>query len=456
MLVVSKEGVVSKRSNLKLISVYIISGLVIGGVTLQTSLATATMPYIFERVNLTHLGAQMSSTSNIQDPPILSQDGRYVAFSTNDPNIVNGDSNNAPDVFVRDRKLGQNVRANVSDTGAQLPLGTEGFKMSANGRFVAFKHYVQVTSMYASNGMWQVYVRDLKNNTTETVSLSTTGDLSNSSISFFDISADGRFVTFSTDASNLVSGDTNNFSDIFIRDRKLGTTTLISKNSSGFVGNGSSVKPAISCDGSYVAFISSASDLAAGDTNGFADVFLVDRLSNDNITNITINGNNSSGGSGEVDLSCNGSTVVFQSHASNLVANDTNSKLDLFAFNMVDSLIQRVNLDSSNSQSSTSIIQDRSTNVVDFSGRYIVFASNATDLTTGDTNGKTDVFLRDIVDGTTQIVTRRNSSTQTSDASYYSSISLDGSEVIFMSHDGGLVGGDTNNNGDIFTAKTGI
>ena len=419
--------------------------------------ASATVPYITERVNLTPSSTQSTTSGNVQDAPVLSQDGRYVAFATSASDIVAGDTNNSPDIFVRDRKLGATVRANLTNSGAELPTGYGGsYKMSANGRFVLFTY--RDSPLYVNN-KWQLYLRDLKNNSTERVSITATGGIPDNSISFFDISADGRYVVFTTGATNVVSGDTNNALDIFVRDRKLGTTALLSKPNSGGIADGSSSKPSISCDGSYVVFSSQATNLVTGDTNGAQDLFLVDRIANNTISNLTINGNSTNGSnvSGDVDISCNGERVVFISHASNLVLGDTNNERDVFAYSMVNNSFERVNVDSSGNQTSGSTLYGLSTNSIDFSGRYVAFVAGDDSLVTGDTNGTGDVFLRDIIDGTTQIISKRDASTQTTyNGSTYYTISLDGREVAFPSADTGLVSGDTNGTSDIFVSKTGI
>lgn len=306
----------------------------------------AIVPYINERVNVSSAGSQMT-TGNLQDPAIISQDGRYVAFSTNESSLVSGDTNNNVDIFVRDRKLGTTVRANVSSTDAELSLGyTSGYKMSANGRFVIFASNNTNVVSGDTNGATDLFIRDLKNNTTERVSLTSTGGQSTGGTGGeADISADGRYIVFLTAASDFVSGDTNGVTDVFVRDRKLGTTTLLSKSNAGILSNTQSRWPSISCDGSYVTFVSNATNLVASDTNGVRDVFLVDRIAGDSVTNITVNANGEVGNS-FADISCNGEILVFRSEASNLVSGDTNSSPDIFAFNLADSTFERVNVDS--------------------------------------------------------------------------------------------------------------
>lgn len=420
---------------------------------LESSRVSAAVPYITERVNLTNAGSQMAS-GNLQDPPQISQDGRYVAFSTSSTTIVSGDTNGDPDIFVRDRKLGTTVRANVSSTGAELSQGYgSGFNMSANGRFIIFASNNNNVVPGDTNGVRDLFIRDLKNNTTERVSLTYAGGQSaGATDGEADISADGRYVVFTTAASDFVSGDTNGVYDIFVRDRKLSTTTLLSKSNSGALANAQARWPSISCDGSYVTFVSGATNLVSGDTNGFSDVFLVDRIA-DEVANITLAGNGAVG-SGYADVSCSGGKIVMRSDASNLIANDTNGVADIFTYKIFDDVYERVNVNSAGGQTSLSS-PGTTMNAMDFSGRYITFSSDEA-LTMDDTNNTRDVFLKDSEDGSIQRVSKRSSTVEASGSSQLSHMSLDGREVVYASGDTGLVTGDTNSSEDIFVSKTGI
>lgn len=442
------------KSKLKIGALLVFSLVGSASLILESSRVSAVVPYINERVNLTNAGSQMAS-GNLQDRPQISQDGRYVAFSTTDTTIVSGDTNGNPDIFVRDRKLGTTVRANVSSAGAELSLGySSGFKMSPNGRFVIFASKNNNVVPGDTNGVRDLFIRDLKNSTTERVSLTHTGGQSaGAAEGEADVSADGRYVVFISAASDFVAGDTNGSYDIFVRDRKLDTTTLLSKSNSGMIANAQARWPSISCDGSYVTFVSGATNLVSDDTNGFSDVFLVDRIAGDEITNITLSGNGAVGSS-YADVSCNGEKILLRSDASNLVAGDTNGVADIFMYNLFDGDFERVNVDSAGSQTSQPP-QGPSMHAMDFSGRYVTFATNEA-LTPEDMNNVHDIFLRDTHDGTTQRVSKRSSATETSNLSTDPFMSLDGREVLFTSWDTGLVPGDTNGIPDIFVSKTGI
>lgn len=430
-----------------------------GALVLDSARVSATVPYITERVNLTSSGGQ--SVGEALEPNI-SQDGRFVSFMTSSSDIVANDTNNKTDIFVRDRKLGTTVRANLTSAGGELSWVVSGYKMSANGRFIIFSSSGSGIVPGDTNGKQDMFLRDLKNNTTEMVSLASTGALPNDSTrDVADISADGRYVVFSSYATNLVPNDVNSNQDVFIRDRKLGTTTMLSKSDGGTLGNDFSTNASISCDGSYVTFISGASNLVNNDTNGKVDVFLVDRVADNSVSNLTVNANGDSWLGGYADISCNGETVVFGSEASNLVVNDTNNARDLFVYNMIDGTFERVNVDPAGNETvyipnPNNGVRPVSTNSLDYSGRYVVFSGLTTTFVSGDTNSANDIFLRDLRDGTTQIISKRNTTTQTNAGSSNPAVSLDGREVIFDSLDTGYVSGDTNSVQDIFVSKTGI
>src|SRR6266550_2391417 len=163
------------------------------------------------------------------------------------------------------------------------------------------------------------------------VSVSTGGVQGNGRSFAPAISADGRFVAFSSAASSLVAGDTNGVDDVFVRDRQAGTTTRVSLAPGGAEANGGSYSPSISADGRYVAFLSDATNLVAGDTNSVRDVFVFDRQ-----TGTTTRASVSSAGvQADVDsvtpvLSGNGRFVAFDSGADNLAFGDTNDTFDVF------------------------------------------------------------------------------------------------------------------------------
>ncbi len=415
-------------------------------------MVSATVPYNNSKVSLDASGNQANDASSYEAGSIsVSKDGRYTTFSSTATNLVSGDTNGFPDIFVKDKVTGSISRVNVYSNGAQSTSDGAIFsKISADGRFVAFTTTESIDGSDTTAN--DLYVRDLVNTTTELVSVRTSQAYMNINDDF-DISGDGRYIVFSTTASNLVSGDTNSTSDVFVRDRMLGTTTLLTKTSGGTLGNGYSKDVSISCEGSIIAFNSAATNLVSGDTNGYTDTFILNRVGGDNLKNITIGGNASSSFHLWTDVSCDGSNVAFVSTATNLVSpNLSNNKRNVFVYNNYAQSVSIASLRNNGSEAN----DDSYYPTISSDGSYLAFQSNATDLVAGDTNSTEDVFLRDRVGATTERVSMRNSSTEASIWSVTPTMTLDGRYILYTSRDTGLVSGDTNNRDDVFRSETGV
>jgi len=280
------------------------------------------------RVSVATDGTQANKNDGLQSA--ISADGRYVAFHSSASNLVAGDTNGTNDVFVHDRVTGATTRASVATDGTQANGHNFGVSISADGGYVAFDSLASNLVAGDTNGKWDVFVHDRDTGATTRVSVATDGTQANNE-SLGAISADGRFVAFGSLASNLVAGDTNGQRDVFMHDRDAGATTRVSVATDGTQGNGDSLQPMISADGRYVTFESVASNLVAGDTNGQRDVFVHDRVTRA-ITRVSVasSGTQGNGDSSVPAISADGRYVAFDSDASNLVAGDTNAKTDVF------------------------------------------------------------------------------------------------------------------------------
>ena len=270
----------------------------------------------------------------------ISADGRYVTFLSFATNLVSGDTNNTSDIFVYDRQTNTTSRVSVDSNGTQGNLFSREPAISADGRYVTFTSFAINLVSGDTNNTGDIFVYDRQTNTTSRVSVDSNGTQGNNSSNEPAISADGRYVTFLSFASNLVSGDTNNTEDIFVYDRQTNTTSRVSVDSNGTQGNKSSFQPAISADGRYVTFLSFASNLVSGDTNNAPDIFVnaPDIFVYDRQTNTTSrvsvdsNGNQGNNSSREPAISADGRYVTFTSNASNLVSGDTNNAPDIFVY----------------------------------------------------------------------------------------------------------------------------
>ena len=215
--------------------------------------------------------------------PQMTPDGRFVTFESPDAGLVADDRNHGSDVFVRDVVAGTTELISARDPAlpALTPNGSSrpsALSLSANGRYLAFASEADNLVVGDTNGCRDVFVRDLLLGTNVLVSVATNGGLADGVSGDPAISADGRYVAFTSAADNLVAGDTNNSQDVFMRDLQAGTTVLVSLNASGTgSGRGASYAPVLSSDGRFVLFRSKATDLAAGSfTAGYENLFLRD------------------------------------------------------------------------------------------------------------------------------------------------------------------------------------
>jgi Tol biopolymer transport system component len=286
------------------------------------------------RVSVNSAGAEANDGSIWL--PAISDNGRVVAFFSRSTNLVPNDHNGIADFFVRDLKRGQTTRVSVSSTGAEQTPGPGAEELgivpalSHNGRFVAF--FSASTNLVEGdrNNTDDIFVRDRKLGETTRVSVSSPGEEGNGGSLFFpSISANGRFVAFTSYASNLVAGDRNHAEDVFVRDRKRGVTTRIRESD---VNRGLySGIPSISDNGRFVAFESPASDLVKGDRNDAVDVFLHDgKRGRTTLLSVSSEGKQGNSESSFPAISANGRFVAFSSLASTLVGGDRHNTADTF------------------------------------------------------------------------------------------------------------------------------
>ena len=341
------------------------------------------------------------------------------------------------------------TRVSVDSAGNQAIGDSEIPSISADGRFVAFLSNATNLVPGDTNNSHDIFVRDLLTNIITRVSVNSAGNQGNALSLLPSLSGNGRFVAFASNASNLVPGDTNGRADIFVRDLLTNTTTRVSVDSAGNQGNGISyfLLTSISADGRFVTFASDASNLVAGDTNNRGDIFVRDLLTN-TTTRVSVDsaGNQGNGISQFPSISADGRFVAFASNASNLVPGDTNNSNDTFVRDLLTNTTTRVSVDSAGIQGNDSSRIPS----ISADGRFVTFASDATNLVPGDTNGRADIFVRDLLTNTTTCVSVDSAGNPGNDSSLYSSISADGRFVVFESNAFNLVRGDTNNSTDIF------
>jgi Tol biopolymer transport system component len=346
------------------------------------------------RVSVDSSGIQGNLDCSESDPSAISGDGRFVAFASDATNLVASDTNGSEDVFVRDRVSGITERASVSSSGVQGNGESGAPSISADGQFVAFYSFASNLVAGDSNGTYDIFVHDRVTGVTERVSVDSSGVERNGPSGYPAISADGRFVVFGSSADNLVPGDTNGWFDVFVHDRQTGTTELVSVDSYGTqadADSGLGPPSSISADGRYVAFHSYATNLVAGDTNGFLDVFVRDRQNGTTeIVSIAPAGTPGDGESQAPSISADGRLVVFGSDASNLIAADGNGWSDVFERDRQTGRTTRLSVSTAGAESSGPSYSP----TLSADGRQVAFVSLSSDLIGGDANGWDDIYVR--------------------------------------------------------------
>jgi hypothetical protein len=362
------------------------------------------------------------------------------------------------------RLVSVNQSGSASGNGHSLHTDTS---ISADGRFVAFVSEASDLVAGDANGTWDVFVRNLQTGTTVLASVNAAGTSSGNGRAgvtgtsvltpSLSISGDGRFVVFSSDATDLALSDTNGREDIFVRDMQNGSTSLATINAAGTASaNGVSFFPAIAADGSTISFRSTASDLVANDTNATTDVF-VRRLSTGVTSLVSVNAAGTGSGNGASmanTINDDGRYVAFTSSAGNLVANDSNgtSRSDVFLRDLQAGTTTLISVTPDGAGSGN---ENSSVPIVSTAGNLVVFASSSTNLVSlPDNNAAQDVFVRDVQAGTTSLISvnRLGSAAGAGRSALLGrpGISSNGNIVVFISEAPDIVNNDPNGSTDVF------
>ncbi len=366
--------------------------------------AAPQVPSATGRVSVRSNGAEAHGNSFVQD---ISANGRYVVFSSSAPDLVPGDNNGDSDVFVRDRAAGTTERVSVS-SAEQEGHGIAGeAAISDDGRFVAFASTAEDLVPLDDNTMTDVFLRDRQQGTTGRISGGVGPGQSNGDSSSPAVSGDGTVVVFESDAANLVGGDGNAVADIFRYDIATFATERVSISTTETEAHGASREPAVSANGTVVAFQSDATDLiGANDTNGQRDVYARRDATGDTIRiSVGAGGLQAVGGGSFVpSISADGTRFAFESDAENIVPNDGNGTRDVFFRVPAAGHTELVSVN----PAATAADGFSGAASIQADGTRVAFDSEATDLVANDTNGAVqDVFIRDLVADQTQLVSRR-------------------------------------------------
>ena len=411
------------------------------------------------RASLTINGEQ--STGGGSFSPEFSDNGAFLVFESDASNLVSGDTNGQRDIFIRYLLGGstyiERVNTNAANEESSGGVATRAH-VSANGFHVVFDSTASDLVADDTNGFGDVFYKNRQNSEVIRVNTNAAGDESTGALATAgDISADGRYVLFSSAASDLVPDDTNGEVDLFLKDLQTGAISRVNTNAAGeqSVGNSSAtITASFSADGRYVVFGSGAANLVAGDTNGNFDIFRKDLTTGDIVRVDTSSAGEQTaarpGGSSSSHpaISANGRYVLFLSAAEDLVANDTNGLVDVFVKDLVTGAISRVNTDASGGQATGGETANAS---ISGDGRYVVFESKADQLVPGDTNGTVDTFVKDLRTGRIERLSVNAAGEQSVGGLDFSGATfVRGTTALFSSEATNLIDDDSNTEADVF------
>ncbi len=389
----------------------------------------------------------LGEAADYSQSPSVSADGRYTAFYSYAGNLALGDMDGLPDVFVYDRQTGQTEMVSVDNYGNNAFGYFYDPSISDDGRYVAFQGWAYyLVDDYTDEWRGDIYVHDRQTGLNTRVSVKSNGAHANSDSYNPYLSADGVNVVFESNASNLVTGDTNNTSDVFLHNRNTGVTSRVSVRATNTQVNNYSYSPSISADGRYVAFASDATNLVTGDTNGQTDIFVRD-VTAKTTTRVSVGSGGAQGNdwSGDGIISDNGRYVAFASAATNLTPDDGDEWSDVFIRDRQANTTTLVSRDAAGNPSDgwaqwPSLSAD---------GSLVAFDDYA-GLTPGG-NGQQNVYVRNWQTGTIVRASVDDSGAPSLGA-YYSTLSADGTNVAFVSY-GPLLGSDSNGVSDIYLRR---
>lgn len=377
----------------------------------------------------------------------FSNNGRYVAFGSLSNNLVKNDNNGFFDCFLLDQLTHHIDIVNIAWNGEQANFVSGSVRVSDNGRYAIFYSWADNLVLDDTNDWSDIFVRDRLSGDVTRASVASDGTEGNGAAADFDITPDCRFIAFGSHASNMVKNDTNGWPDVFVHDMVTRETVRVSVSSTGEQGDYPSGNHAISADGRFVAFMSQARNLVDNDTNNREDVFVHDSWTGETeIVSISSNGEYGNGSSGwnGVAMSADGRYVCFGSSSTNLVEGDTNLDSDVFVHDRWIGRTDRVSISTDGQQGSGDMAD------ISDDGRYVTFFSTATTFDQNDNNGVGDIYVHDRLMRTTKLVSKSRDGEVGNMVSAWPSISGNGRFIGFESEATNLVYNDTNGRRDVF------
>lgn len=379
--------------------------------------------------------------------PAISGDGRYVVFESSATDLIPDDTNGVQDLYVKDRMTGAIERVSLTAAKGESNQDSDNPSISADGSEIAFECYATNMTLLDSDVTADIYVYNRLLGQLEILSISNSGLKGNADSTDPAISGEGRHVAFESRATNLIAGDSNGFTDIFVYDLLNDSIERVSIKDEATEANQGSQGASISGDGRFVAFSSAASNLVDGDTNLVNDIFVFDRL-NRSILRVSTStgGGEANGNSSEPSLSSDGRFVAFVSAATDLVPGDTNGKNDIFLKDLVTGAVLECSVDDSQVQGNNYSYDPD----ISGDGRFVTFKSLSTNLVEGGTSAIGNIFVHDRLTRKTRRISADESGMEPTGESYFPMISGDGKTVVFQSGATNLVSGDLNLRDDVF------
>lgn len=383
----------------------------------------------------------------------ISGDGRYVVYHSSSRDLtpgLDGVLEGTNNVFLRDRQTGITTLVSATATGVAGAGDSVRPVISRDGRYVAYVSYAADLVAGDTNGHQDVFRWDRVTDTTVLVSHDLLDGPSNADSYDPSISGDGARVGFSTSATDIAFNDDNDQSDVFVWNAATENNALLSAAEPSGVGNGNSYTALVSADGTHAAFMSTSSDLVAGDTNGLRDVFVRDLTTGDTaLVSVPQAGGQANDYSGLGAISGTGRYVGFSSAADNMATttNDDNGFTNAYVRDLTAGTTTWISPDRTGTAANEYVFAPSS---ISDDGATVAYTARATDLVADPTSGEGDIFLWRRTDPVPRLLVRDRAWGQPDGSSYEPQLSADLRFVSFYSAATDLVPGDTNGKVDVF------
>ena len=379
---------------------------------------------------------------------VFSADGTKLYFQSAASNLVAGDTNGATDIFEKDLATGIVTRLSTDGTGGQLNGASGPFSLSADGTKLVFVSDASNLVAGDTNGTYDVFEKDLTTGAVTRISTDSAGNQTNGYVSDVSFSPDATKIIFTSSADNLVADDQKGGADdVFVKDLSTGAVTLVSgrETTDSF---GDAYEGTFSPDGTKVVFTTQANSASHGDANNTGDIYVRD-LTGGGLVRVSVGlgGVDANGYSYGAHYTADGSKIIFNSAASNLVAGDTNGAIDVFSYDVASGTITRISTDANGNQLS----KGATGFTLSPDGTQALFATTTPNLVTADTTPNSqDIFVVDFTTGQIAQVDTTAHGQQLNGVSYSATWSPDGHSILLGTEASNLVDGDTNNAGDLF------